>query len=62
MTGNGLRSRQDAENLCVQRGVWERLQLAELYIVHPDGSGLKKSPGTRISVEVQSGWETVVTW
>ncbi len=25
-------------------GRWERLQLADLYIVHPDGSGLKKIP------------------
>jgi Tol biopolymer transport system component len=25
-------------------GRWERLQLADLYIVHPDGSGLKKLP------------------
>jgi TolB protein len=25
-------------------GRWERLQLADLYIVHPDGSGLKKVP------------------
>ena len=28
-------------------GRWERLQLAELYIVHPDGSGLKKVPGNQ---------------
>jgi Tol biopolymer transport system component len=28
-------------------GRWERLQLADLYIVHPDGSGLKKVPGDR---------------
>jgi hypothetical protein len=25
-------------------GRWERLQLADLYIVHPDGSGLKRIP------------------
>src|SRR5215469_5094277 len=25
-------------------GRWERLQLADLYVVHPDGSGLKKIP------------------
>src|SRR5665213_2855117 len=25
-------------------GRWERLQLADLYIVHPDGTGLKKVP------------------
>ena len=28
-------------------GRWERLQLADLYIVHPDGSGLKKVPGNQ---------------
>jgi TolB protein len=28
-------------------GRWERLQLADLYIVHPDGSGLTKVPGNQ---------------
>ena len=28
-------------------GRWERLQLADLYIVHPDGSGLRKVPGNQ---------------
>lgn len=28
-------------------GRWERLQLADLYIMHPDGSGLKKVPGNQ---------------
>jgi Tol biopolymer transport system component len=28
-------------------GRWERLQLADLYIVHPDGSGLKNVPGNQ---------------
>jgi len=28
-------------------GRWERLQLADLYIVHPDGSGLKKIPANQ---------------
>lgn len=31
-----------ASNLPFARGRWEHLQLAEIYLVHPDGSGLKR--------------------
>ncbi len=31
----------------ISEGRWERLQLADLYIVHPDGSGLKKILGNQ---------------
>ena len=31
-----------ASNLPTAKGRWERLQLADLYVIHPDGSGLKR--------------------